>query len=124
MNKIDVSIVVPLYNKENEIRRCLNSLIEQSVSNIEIIVVDDGSKDGSADVVREYTDNDPRVHLIVQKNQGPGAARNTGVKASRGKYIGFVDCDDFVDKNMYKHMMNALEETGAEIAVCQEKNLI
>ena len=55
MNKIDVSIVVPLYNKENEIRRCLNSLIEQSVSNIEIIVVDDGSKDGSADVVREYT---------------------------------------------------------------------
>ncbi len=123
MNKIDVSIVVPLYNKENEIRRCLNSLIEQFVSNIEIIVVDDGSKDGSADVVREYTDNDPRVHLIVQKNQGPGAARNTGVKASRGKYIGFVDCDDFVDKNMYKHMMNALEETGAEIAVCQEKNL-
>ena len=95
MNKIDVSIVVPLYNKENEIRRCLNSLIEQSVSNIEIIVVDDGSKDGSADVVREYTDNDPRVHLIVQKNQGPGAARNTGVKASKGKYIGFVDCDDF-----------------------------
>lgn len=56
MNKIDVSIVVPLYNKENEIRRCLNSLIEQFVSNIEIIVVDDGSKDGSADVVREYTD--------------------------------------------------------------------
>lgn len=123
MSDIKVSIVVPMYNKEKRISRCLDSLVNQTLQEIEIIVVDDGSSDNSADIVRGYQENDSRVRLITQENQGPGTARNTGIADSRGKYVGFVDCDDYVELTMYETMFNAAETTDSEVAVCQERNV-
>lgn len=122
-NQIKVSIVVPLYNRKETIGRCLESLMNQTLKEIEIIVVDDGSADHGAEVVREYQKRDGRIHLLLQENQGPGAARNAGIRASHGTYVGFVDCDDFVEISMYEKMFLAVTEKKAEVAVCQEKNI-
>lgn len=118
-----ISIIVPLYNGECTIGRCLDSLINQTIDDIEVVVVDDGSKDKGPDIVRKYTEKDNRIRLITQENAGSGTARNVGIKNSKGKYVGFVDCDDFVDKEMFLIMTNALEQFGTSIAICQEKNV-
>lgn len=118
-----VSIIVPLYNGEKTIARCLKSLIRQELRDIEILVVDDGSTDGGAAVVRTFMDKDARIRLITQENQGQGAARNAGIRQAVGTYVGFVDCDDFVRPDMYRIMTEALEHTKAQAAVCQEKNV-
>lgn len=122
-NGAAVSIIVPLYNREGTIARCLDSLIGQTLADIEIVVVDDGSTDGGAAVVKDYQSRDSRVLLITQKNQGPGAARNAGIRACHGEYLGFVDCDDYVEEQMYERLLQAARENEAEVAVCQEKNV-
>lgn len=121
--KIEVSIIVPLYNLEDKIGRCLDSLVRQTLSAIEILVVDDGSKDHGADVVREYQKKDKRIRLVSQENRGLGGARNTGIRESKGEYLGFVDSDDVVEQDMYEIMLNAVRKTGSDVAVCQEKNV-
>ena len=118
-----VSIVVPMYNGEKTIGRCLDSLIAQKLKDIEIVVVDDGSSDDGGAVVRRYMEKDRRIKLLFQKNAGNGVARNRGIHEAVGKYVGFVDCDDFVDENMYLSMLQAVESTGVSVAVCQEKNV-
>lgn len=123
MKDIKVSVIVPMYNKEQKISKCLDSLINQTLREIEIVVVDDGSKDNSAEIVKKYCEKDSRVHYVKQDNQGPGAARNVGIINSKGRYIGFVDCDDYVEHEMYEIMYNAAEQNNCEVAVCQEKNV-
>lgn len=118
-----ISIIVPLYNGECTIGRCLDSLINQTIDDIEVVVVDDGSKDEGPDIVRKYIEKDNRIRLITQENKGSGAARNCGINEAKGKYVGFLDCDDFVDTKMYQIMVNALEQTGEKVAICQEKNV-
>lgn len=118
-----ISIIVPLYNGEKTIGRCLDSLVNQTLKDIEIIVVNDGSKDNGENIAKQYIEKDSRVKLISQVNAGQGAARNRGICVAKGEYIGFVDCDDFVDRNMYKTMIEALEQYKAAIAICQEKNV-
>lgn len=118
-----VSIIVPLYNGEKTVGRCLDSLLNQTIHDIEIIVVDDGSKDNGVSVVKQYIKEDSRVRLVCQKNSGAGTARNRGIKEATGKFVGFVDCDDFVDRQMYEIMVSALEKEQVSIAVCQEKNI-
>jgi glycosyltransferase involved in cell wall biosynthesis len=119
-----ISIIVPIFNSKNTISRCLNSLAAQSIDNIEIIVIDDGSTDGSTAVVDQYILKDNRIRLISQKNAGQGAARNVGIKASRGRYLGFVDSDDYVDRDMYRLLFQAAEKHSTDIAFCQERNLV
>lgn len=123
MKDIKVSVIVPMYNKEQKISKCLDSLINQTLREIEIVVVDDGSKDNSAEIVKKYCEKDSRVRYVKQDNQGPGAARNVGIINSKGHYIGFVDCDDYVEHEMYEIMYNAAEQNNCEVAVCQEKNV-
>lgn len=123
MKDIKVSVIVPMYNKEQKISKCLDSLINQTLREIEIVVVDDGSKDNSAEIVKKYCEKDSRVRYVKQDNQGPGAARNVGIINSKGRYIGFVDCDDYVEHEMYEIMYNAAEQNNCEVAVCQEKNV-
>lgn len=118
-----VSIIVPLYNGETTIARCLDSLISQTLRDIEIIVVDDGSKDGGAGIVRQYMKEDGRIRLISQKNAGAGTARNRGIREAAGELVGFVDCDDFVHKRMYEIMAGVMEKEQVSLAVCQEKNV-
>lgn len=91
-NSVAISVIIPLYNKEKYISRCLNSVFSQTYKNFEVIVVDDGSTDGGPDIVRRY--NDPRLRLIKQENAGPGAARNRGIRESKAALLAFIDADD------------------------------
>lgn len=103
-----LSIVVPVYNTKNELVRCLNSICNQTYTNLEIICIDDGSMDGSEKIVDEFAKNDSRVIAIHQKNRGESNARNTGLECVTGDYITFCDCDDWIDLNMYEIMMKEM----------------
>jgi glycosyltransferase involved in cell wall biosynthesis len=117
--KDKISIIVPLYNSENYLRRCIDSLINQTYENLEIILVDDGSTDGSRKICNEYAKKDTRIKVIHKINGGISDARNTGLKISSGEYIGFVDSDDYVDTDMYELLYNNLCASGAGIAECR-----
>lgn len=114
-----VSVVVPVYNSKLYLRKCLDSLVNQAMSEIEIIAVDDGSTDGSSYILDEYAERYPSLVVIHQSNHGQGPARNAGVSVARGDYIGFVDSDDYVNATMYEHLYSLVSESSADIAVCK-----
>lgn len=101
---IDVSVIVPIYNSELYLSRCLDSLVNQSLKSIEFILIDDGSTDNSNNIIKEYMKKDFRFSLIEQKNEGVGSARNKGIKKAEGKYISFIDSDDYIDFQMLENM--------------------
>ena len=111
-----VSVIVPMFNVESYIRRCLDSLEEQTYRNIEIIVINDGSKDGSLDIAKEYSRRDSRFIIISQKNGGLGKARNTGIAASRGDYVTFVDSDDYISRQYIERLMELSAMYAADVA--------
>ena len=111
-----LSIVVPFYNVEDYIGECLESLHRQLLPDVEVILVDDGSMDGSLAVAEQYVATDPRFRIIRQENQGLGPARNTGTRAASGKYLTFVDSDDVVAPRAYTAMVSSLERTGSAFA--------
>ncbi len=113
-----VSIIVPVYNIEQYLPGCLDSLLCQTLSQIEILCVDDASADQSADVVLEYQARDSRVRLLRQLHGGVSAARNMGIRQARGKYLAFVDGDDFVEPDMYQKMVAAAERSDSDMVVC------
>ena len=117
MKNKKVSLIIPVYNTEKQyLQKCLESAIAQTYSNMEIILVDDGSTDGSADLVDEFAGKDHRVLVIHQQNGGESNARNTGLRAACGDYIAFMDCDDFIEPQMYEQLVQALEENDADMA--------
>ena len=111
-----ISVVVPVYNVENYLARCLDSLINQTLSDIEIICVNDGSTDSSPVKLEEYAKRDSRIKIINQENGGLSAARNTGINAAGGEYIGFVDSDDYVDADFYEKLYLAAISNNADIS--------
>lgn len=113
-----ISVVVPIYNVEKYLPRCIESLLAQTYQNLEIILVDDGATDRSAEICDEYAKKDARIKVIHKENGGLSDARNAGTKAATGTYIGFVDSDDFIVPDMYEKMATALAEQNADIAVC------
>lgn len=113
-----ISVVVPVYNVEKYLPKCLDSLLAQTWQELEVIVVDDGSPDNSWDIMQEYARRDSRVRLIRQKNGGLSAARNAGVEAAQGEWIGFLDSDDYVAPEMYETLYRAAVERDAQMAVC------
>ena len=113
-----VSIIVPIYNVESYLSRCLDSLLSQSLSEIEIVAVNDGSTDRSSAILQEYAKKDGRLVVIEKENGGVSAARNTGLLAAKGSYIGFVDPDDWIDKEMYKELYNTAILDHADIVMC------
>lgn len=121
MNK--VSIIVPVYNIEKYLAKCLDSLINQTLEDIEIICVNDGSTDNSAEILNEYAQKDSRIKIINQENAGLSAARNTGINAANGEYIGYVDSDDWVDLTYFENLYNAAIQNNADIAVAGIKRV-
>ncbi len=110
-----VSVVIPVYNAEKFLAKCLEHLVHQTYPNMEIIVVDDGSTDASPDIYNAYAAQDKRVKIIRQKNAGPATASNTGLDAATGEYIHFHDHDDWVNLEYFERMMNAATQTNADI---------
>lgn len=108
-----LSVVVPFYNVEAYLEECLRSLQDQTLTDLEVILVDDGSPDNSVDIARRFVEEDPRFTLVRQENRGLGPARNTGVERARGKYLAFVDSDDVVAPRAYALMVDSLEATGS-----------
>lgn len=114
-----LSVIIPVFNGRQYVSRCIESLINQSLKNLQIIIVDDGSKDDTINIIQTYMTYIPNIELITHHdNRGTGAARNTGLKHASGKYIAFLDADDWIDTNCYMEMISALEYSNSDIAVC------
>ncbi|MCM1182527.1 MAG: glycosyltransferase [Roseburia sp.] len=114
-----ISIIVPVYNMEDYLERCMDSVLSQTYVNLEIIVVDDGSTDRSPQLCDAYARRDGRVRVIHKPNGGLSDARNAGLEAATGLYIGYVDSDDWIEPDMYERMHRACVETGSQLAVCR-----
>lgn len=110
-----ISIIVPVYNVRDYLEKCLDSLIYQTLKQIEIILVDDGSTDDSLEICRKYQEKDSRITVISQKNGGLSAARNSGIEVAKGKYLMFVDSDDFVAKNYCKSALEGIKRYQCDI---------
>lgn len=117
MSKI-ISVVIPVYNVEKYLRECLDSVVNQTYKNLQIILVDDGSTDSSGKICDEYADKDSRITVIHQENAGAGAAKNTGLELISGEYLSLIDSDDYIEKNMYEVMLNYLEEKNVDVVQC------
>lgn len=120
-NEILISTIIPMYNAEKFISKCLEHLIHQTYKNLEIIIVDDGSTDNSVLKCENYAKKDSRIKIIKQNNAGPAAASNTGLKIAKGEYVHFHDHDDFVNLDYFEKMAAAANLTGADI-LCGEVN--
>ncbi len=126
-NMIKLSIIVPVYNSENFLEKCIDSLQKQTVENIEIILVDDGSNDRSLDVCKHYAKNDSRIRVFTQENSGQSVARNVGIENANGEYLAFTDSDDWVDEDFYEKLLLAAISNNADIAcgsVVREKRAV
>lgn len=119
-----VSIVVPIYNVERYLCKCVDSLLAQSLADIEILLVDDGSPDNSGKIADEYAHNETRVKVFHQKNAGLGPARNIGILHASGEYVGFVDSDDWVDSDMFSSLYEAARQQQADIAVGGHRDMV
>ena len=113
-----ISVIVPVYKVEDRIRRCVDSIINQTLREIEIILVDDGSPDRSGIICDEYADGDDRVKVIHKEDGGVSSARNAGLRAAKGEYIGFVDSDDYVQHNMFEVMYNIGVKEKVDVVNC------
>ena len=114
---VKVSIIIPIFNTEKYIDKCLDSLVNQTLQDIEIICINDGSTDNSMDIVNQYAQKDSRIIIINQEHLKQGAARNNGMRAARGEYIGFVDSDDWVDLDYYEKLYNVSKKYDSDLAL-------
>ncbi|MFC3904129.1 glycosyltransferase family 2 protein [Clostridium disporicum] len=119
--KPKVSVIVPIYNVEKYLGKCIESIINQTLKDIEIILVNDGSTDNSGIIAEDYAKLDKRIKVIHQENAGQGQARNMGISISNGEYIGFIDSDDWIDVNMYEYLYKSITMNNADIGVCSRR---
>ncbi len=113
-----ITIVIPVFNGEKYIEKCLDSILKQTYPSLEILIVNDGSTDDTGRIVKEYEVRYSNVRLITKENQGAAQARKTGIENAKGKYIGFVDADDWIDEEMYEILYSLCIENNAEISAC------
>lgn len=113
-----ISVIVPVYNVEPYLRKCLDSILAQTYRDLEILVIDDGSTDGSGSICDEYAEKDERIRLFHTENHGLSAARNLGLDIAKGDWIGFVDSDDWIELDMYEVLLSKAEESSADVAEC------
>lgn len=113
--KTKVSVIVPIYNSESYIDKCIQSIINQTIKDIEIILVDDGSTDKSIEIINKYAEKDKRITAIKQKNEGISSARNYGISVATGDFITFVDSDDFIEKDMLESLYNTAIDNNCDV---------
>lgn len=115
-NSVKVSVVIPVYNSEKYLKRCLDSAVNQTLKEIEIIIINDGSTDNSEKIIHQYLSDD-RIKYICQNNMGQSTARNKGIDIATGEYIGFLDSDDWVDLDFFEKLYSAAQKNNADISV-------
>lgn len=113
-----ISIIIPVYNVEKYLKRCIDSILNQTFKEFELILVNDGSTDNCGKICNMYKRKDKRISVIHKKNSGLSSARNVGLDLAKGKYIAFVDSDDYINKNMYEILYSNLIKTDADISIC------
>lgn len=113
-----ISTIIPVYNVDNYLPKCVDSIINQTYKNLEIILVDDGSLDRCPDICDEYAKKDKRIIVIHKKNGGLSDARNAGLEIAKGEYISFIDSDDYINEHMYEDMLSAIENVDADLCIC------
>lgn len=118
MSKPTLSVIVPVYKSEKFIGRCIESILNQTLSDLELILVDDGSPDNSGTLCDEYAKKDKRIKVIHKQNGGAASARNAGIRLAQGEYLGFCDADDYLNLNMYKDLLTIMLENNLETISC------
>ncbi|MFD0836290.1 glycosyltransferase [Mariniflexile aquimaris] len=116
-----LSVILPVYNAESYLEKCIDSILNQTFFDFEVILINDGSKDNSSTICEFYASKDNRIIYINQKNQGVAIARNVGLKMAKGKYIGFVDADDFIDNNMFQNILNPALIYNCDVVIAHYK---
>lgn len=114
---VNVSVIIPVYNKEKYLKKCLDSLINQTLTEIEIICINDGSTDNSLSILEEYSKQDSRIIIISQENNGPGHARNQGLSAAKGEYVAFIDADDWIELDSLEQLYNNSKEYDSDLVL-------
>ncbi len=115
---VKVSVIVPIYQVESYLEKCLDSIVHQTLKEIEIILVDDGSMDSSSEIAKSYQKKDKRILYIKQENQGLSGARNTGLTKAKGEYVAFIDSDDYIEKNMLDEMYQLAKRKNLDLVEC------
>lgn len=118
MSTPKISVIVPVYNIGTYLTKCLDSCFNQSYPNIEVIAINDGSKDSSGSILEDYAKNEPRLKVIHQENRGVVVAREEGLKVSNGEYICFVDGDDYIDVRMIEELLHSIEKERSDVSIC------
>ncbi len=118
-----ISVIVPVYNVQEYLPQCIDSILGQDYENLELILVNDGSKDTSGAICDSYAAKDSRVQVIHQKNAGGGAAKNTGLRSATGEYLSFVDSDDYLEPGAYRHMVELMDRFEADVVRCSFRNV-
>ena len=115
----EISIIVPVYNVEKYLEKCIKSILNQTFTDFELILVNDGSTDKSGVICDNYKNIDDRIIVIHKKNEGLSSARNSGLDIAKGRYIGFVDSDDYINNDMYHKLYEALIKNNSDISICK-----
>lgn len=118
-----ISVIIPVYNVAAYLSTCVESVLSQDYSALEIILIDDGSTDKSGKICDEYAEKDSRICVIHQKNAGAAAAKNAGLQVASGKYLSFVDSDDFLEPDAYSHMVQVIQENKADVVQCSYRDV-
>ena len=123
MKKNKISVIVPIYNVENYLRRCVDSILKSTYENLEIILVDDGSTDECPTICDDYAKKDPRIKVIHKKNGGLSDARNKGLDIATGEYISFIDSDDYIESSMFQRIFEAISTKDVDLVFIREKSV-
>ena len=118
-----ISVIVPVYNVEQYLPRCLDSIINQTYTNLEILLIDDGATDNSGKICDEYAQKDNRIRVFHKENGGQASARNLALDNATGEYVAFVDSDDYIEKEMYQKLLSAIQENEADLALCNYRRI-
>ncbi len=124
MEKDLISIIIPVYKVEKYLEKCIESVLKQTYTNLQVILVDDGSPDNCGKICDEYAKKDSRIEVIHKVNGGLSDARNVGIAKAKGKYIGFVDSDDYIKEDMYEILINLIKEYDADVSICNLYDVI
>lgn len=119
MTEVQITVAIPCYNGEKTIERCVESILAQTYTNYELLIINDGSKDNTPAVIEELAKKDSRIRIITQENRGLSATRNRGIEEAKGEYISFIDADDYICPDYLDRLYTAITATGADLAVCK-----